>query len=501
MTEKMNKLAFCLDFAGQRMDQSLWVENDRTWDGLAFVQRVETWTRALADRHVSVNQVVAVSLPPSVDLFASVLATWRLGASVLLLPQDLSLDESFRWVQSAEVSGGIVHDKLAKALLRHEELLSWNWGIVQGSHSPNDWSLLEGALEQAESQGPPTLPAWDASRRAVLSLSAGAWQPPLGVSLSQGQIWSSIESLAQDWQRVAQSIETALLDLPVSNTLLQVGLGVLLGDAQISLAPNVSLAELAERSQSSSSVCLTTSRRVVEWGEDLSAQHADALSLEWLWVLGGTVPDDLRKAWPTPLYSAYKIEGCGGIVAWSTSDEEGVGRLLPGLEHRVEREPHLQRHLRPGEALRGEILLRGKQVSLERLNTESIFFQMESSFTDWLSTGDWGSLDRKKHLQIEGHVEDMIEYRDGHFSIRPMEQQLRKHPQILDAVLCKVDHDKKLKAFLEVDAQAPGRPLTSRTVLAYLQEHFPHYMHPKLIEFREELPRNLYGQVARWKLK
>lgn len=505
-----NPFEMFLQSFSSRMEKNVWWDGEKSWMGGDWLRQVDRWTQVFQRKHVAPDQIVVISLPPSLEVCTAVLALWRLRATVFLVPTELPVQDIVGWSQSAGSTGGVVSPAVAEQLYSQRDTLGWNWGLVSGASSVAvEWDNVEAPFPQTRNgESAQAAVAWDPSRRAMLSLSSGTWQPPVGVLLTQDQIWHTVWDVKEAWSQTVKEPTGAILDLPLCSSWLTTSLAILWTGQTVHNQTRMSWSTLVHTASACITpvICLTTAHHARDWlassskAESSASQTPPPATLRWIWALGGFLPSpEKTKNWPVPLYSAYKIEACGGVIAWATAPQAGVGKVFSGITPRVEREPH--KHRKPGDPLRGEVLLEGTQVSTLRLDMESRWFHVECRYPGCLSTGDWGILDRHQHLHIEGHLEDMVEYRDSFFSIQPIEQKLREHRQVQAAVLRVLERNGPLKAFLELDPDAPGTPLSSRTVLTYIQEHFPHYMLPKYVEFREKLPRNVYGEVARWALR
>jgi acyl-coenzyme A synthetase/AMP-(fatty) acid ligase len=422
-----------------------------------------------------------------------------------------------RWLIAAGADAAIIDEDVCRSAGGACDLSEYfRWGFVcdNKKHCPPDW-LSFSELNSIHQQHQPIVPQEDYTHnRWLIALSAGTWLPPVGVVLSHHNMSAAISATANAWLQMAGEESVGILDLPVSASLISVALGIVSSGGKVILTPQSELTRLTEIAELyDAKAMLTTSHRVSMLVTQAAGKKDLNIPLSWIWVVGGAIVSTYRQALPVPLFSAYKIDACGGIAAWADREEFGAGKPLAGIECRILAAP--ERHLRadkprlPDQIVTGEILLRGPMVSFSRLEVESIarleanskFHQIKSE-DSWLYTGDWGGFDRAGNLHMEGNIRDMVEYSGERFSIRPIERQLISHPQIRTAALCTIeDPVKAIKAYIEPEPDAPGRPLTAHTVLSYIQKYFPHYMLPKYIEFNYSLPRNIYGEIARWQLR
>lgn len=497
MVNPESRVQQSLQSVEERAEATLGFDNAFEWGGAAWLQRVQSWTSCLAQRNVQLGTRVALSLPPSFDSLAALLSIWNLGGSGFLLPS-LPATELRSWLKAAQVDGAIIAQADSGWNSLEGEL---SWGLAGETMEDNFFASISEVLESATAFDNDKLPGWDPEREALHSLSAGTWLPPVGVTLNHKQIWAAVDSIQQSWTDHVERGCIGHLCVPSGATFVSTALGILASGDVLQLSSDPSLGHFLSTTSSLQQplVSVTTAQCVRMWLKDPAHTELSLERIRKIWATGGEVADSLPATWNIPVHSSYKVEACGGIVSWANQSDAGVGQLLPGLLSRIERQE--QRHLRPGDTRSGLLYLQGERVSFSRFSLDQSSFEVETNFPNWLPTDDWCSLDAQKQLKVEGHSEDMFVYRDRRFSMRPIEQKLREHPQIRSAVLCAVEDKTLLKAFVEVDPGAPGRILTSRHILSYIQEHFPHYMLPKFVEFRESLPRNHFGEIARWTLK
>jgi acyl-CoA synthetase (AMP-forming)/AMP-acid ligase II len=148
----------------------------------------------------------------------------------------------------------------------------------------------------------------------------------------------------------------------------------------------------------------------------------------------------------------------------------------------------------PGES--GEILLRGPNTMLGYLDDpEATRAAVDAD--GWLHTGDVGHLDARGYLTITDRLKDM--YICGGFNVYPaeVEQALARLDGVADSAVIGVP-DARLgevgKAYLVL---RPGHELAAGDVLAFCKERLANYKVPRLVEFRDTLPRNPSGKVLK----
>ncbi|MFZ0943905.1 MAG: long-chain fatty acid--CoA ligase [Syntrophobacteraceae bacterium] len=149
--------------------------------------------------------------------------------------------------------------------------------------------------------------------------------------------------------------------------------------------------------------------------------------------------------------------------------------------------------VKPGEP--GELLIRSPLVMKEYYgNPEETAGQIKDG---WLSTGDIVVRDEDDYIFIVDRKKDMVIA--GGFNIYPREidEVLFQHPKVLEAVslgIPDVYRGETLKAYIVLQ---PGEAATGEDIIAFCKERLAAYKVPKLVEFRDTLPKSAIGKVLR----
>ncbi len=172
------------------------------------------------------------------------------------------------------------------------------------------------------------------------------------------------------------------------------------------------------------------------------------------------------------------------------------GRATAGFEVRVAGGDTIGDAAGPQPGASGEILLRGPNTMLGYLDDpEATRAAVDAD--GWLHTGDVGHLDARGYLTITDRLKDM--YICGGFNVYPaeVEQALARLDGVADSAVIGVP-DARLgevgKAYLVL---RPGHALAAGDVLAFCKERLANYKVPRLVEFRDTLPRNPSGKVLK----
>ena len=149
--------------------------------------------------------------------------------------------------------------------------------------------------------------------------------------------------------------------------------------------------------------------------------------------------------------------------------------------------------VKPGDP--GEILIKAPSVMKGYWNNPE---ETKSQLVDgWLHTGDIARADEDGYLYIVDRKKDMVIA--GGFNIYPREidEVLYQHPDVAEAMAVGVPDDYRgetIKAFVVLQ---PGAKVSEKEIVAFCKQKLAAYKVPKLVEFRESLPKSAVGKLLR----
>lgn len=147
----------------------------------------------------------------------------------------------------------------------------------------------------------------------------------------------------------------------------------------------------------------------------------------------------------------------------------------------------------PGEP--GEIIIKSPLVMRGYWNNpEETARQVRDG---WLYTGDIGKMDEDGYIYVVDRKKDMIIA--GGFNIYPREidEVLYSHPKVADAVAVGISDQYRgetVKAFVVLKQ---GETATPEEIIAFCREKLAAYKAPKMVEFRDSLPKSAVGKILR----
>ncbi|XP_037454488.1 probable acyl-activating enzyme 5, peroxisomal [Triticum dicoccoides] len=148
----------------------------------------------------------------------------------------------------------------------------------------------------------------------------------------------------------------------------------------------------------------------------------------------------------------------------------------------------------------GEIVLSGSCVMLGYLNDDKA---TQAAIRDdgWFHTGDIGVMHPDGYLEIRDRSKDVIVSGGDTISSMEVESALYGHPAVNEAaVVARLD---------EVLGEAPcafvslkeACTVTADELIAWSRERMPHFMVPKTVVFRAELPKTSTGKMKKYVLR
>ncbi len=174
-----------------------------------------------------------------------------------------------------------------------------------------------------------------------------------------------------------------------------------------------------------------------------------------------------------------------------------IGLPMPDTEFKIVDLETGETEMPIGEV--GELCLKGPQIMEGYLNRPEE--TANSLRNGWFYTGDIAKTDEEGYTYIVDRKKDMVIA--GGFNIYPrdIEEVLYAHPKIMEAAVAGIRdpyRGETLKAYIVIKE---GEALTEDEVINYCKENLAPYKVPKLVEFRDELPKTMIGKVLRRMLR
>jgi long-chain acyl-CoA synthetase len=180
-----------------------------------------------------------------------------------------------------------------------------------------------------------------------------------------------------------------------------------------------------------------------------------------------------------PVYSGESRIGYIG-VPWPDTEAKIVD-LLSGEE------------LPPGEP--GELLIQGPQVMKGYWKMPE---ETEQVLIDgWLHTGDIARMTEDGFFEIVDRKKDMIIASGFNIYPREIEEVLYEHAKVQEAVVAGIPDSYRgetVKAYIVLQE---GETATEEEIIDFCRERLAKYKVPRMVEFRESLPKSMVGKILR----
>jgi long-chain acyl-CoA synthetase len=170
-----------------------------------------------------------------------------------------------------------------------------------------------------------------------------------------------------------------------------------------------------------------------------------------------------------------------------------IGVPVPCVEARIMDAETGEKEMPLGEV--GELVVTGPQVMKGYWNQPE---ETKLVLRDgWLYTGDLARMDEDGYIFIVDRKKDMIIA--GGFNIFPreIEEVLYEHPKIKEAVCYGVDDPYRGQTVKVCVVLKEGETATAEEITEFCRPRLAKFKVPKIVEFRDSLPKSLIGKVLR----
>ncbi|MGV3487975.1 MAG: long-chain-fatty-acid--CoA ligase [Tuberibacillus sp.] len=195
------------------------------------------------------------------------------------------------------------------------------------------------------------------------------------------------------------------------------------------------------------------------------------------------------------LSEASPVTHCNPSFAERKPGSIGIG--IPQTEYKIVDVETGTTELPYGEL--GELVIKGPQVMKGYWHMPE---ETENTLRDgWLYTGDIAKMDENGYVYIMDRKKDMIIASGFNVYPRDVEEVLYEHPAVKEAAVIGVPdayRGETVKAFI---VKKDGVDVTEEEIINYCKNNMAAYRVPKIVAFRDELPKTNVGKVLRRALK
>ncbi|MDJ0865030.1 MAG: long-chain fatty acid--CoA ligase [Myxococcota bacterium] len=148
---------------------------------------------------------------------------------------------------------------------------------------------------------------------------------------------------------------------------------------------------------------------------------------------------------------------------------------------------------------RGEICIRGHNIMKGYWQRPDA--TAEALVNGWFHSGDVGYRDEDGCYWIVDRKKDMI--LRGGFNVYPreVEEVLYSHEAVIEAAVVGSPHESHGEEVKAVVALSPGASVTAEEIVTFCKERLAAYKYPRIVEFREALPKGPTGKILKRELR
>ena len=147
----------------------------------------------------------------------------------------------------------------------------------------------------------------------------------------------------------------------------------------------------------------------------------------------------------------------------------------------------------------GEICIKGPQVMRGYWNRPEETAKVMTE-DGWLRTGDVGHMDEQGYVRIVDRIKDMILVSGFNVYPNEIEGVVALHAGVLEVAAIGVP-DEKSGEIVKIVVVKKDPDLNAEALIAHCKRNLTGYKVPKLVEFRDELPKTNVGKILRRALK
>lgn len=200
----------------------------------------------------------------------------------------------------------------------------------------------------------------------------------------------------------------------------------------------------------------------------------------------------------TKLMEGYGLTECAPLVTVSPYDLEGyngsIGLPAPSTDIKL----MLENDEEAAKGEPGELWVKGPQVMQGYYNRPDA--TAECLKDGWFATGDIATYDDEGFFYIVDRKKDMIIVSGFNVFPNEIEEVVAMHEGVLEVAAIGIPHEvsgEQVKVFVVKKDQS----LTEKDIIKHCRDNLTNYKVPKLVEFRDELPKTNVGKILRRALK
>ncbi|HET7578837.1 MAG TPA: long-chain fatty acid--CoA ligase [Bacillales bacterium] len=170
-----------------------------------------------------------------------------------------------------------------------------------------------------------------------------------------------------------------------------------------------------------------------------------------------------------------------------------IGIPVPSTEYKIMDIATGNEEVANGEE--GELAIRGPQVMKGYWNMPE---ETAKTLRDgWLYTGDIARMDEDGFVYIVDRKKDLIIASGYNIYPREIEEVLYLHPDVVEAAVIGAPDQYRGETVMAVVVLKEGAEADPDGIIAHCQKYMAAYKVPKMVEFRDDLPKSTVGKILR----
>lgn len=210
------------------------------------------------------------------------------------------------------------------------------------------------------------------------------------------------------------------------------------------------------------------------------------------------VAERWQKVTGKVLLEGYGLTECAPVVTVCPTDlssyNGSIGMPVSSTDIRLLDEDGTE--VEAGQA--GELWVKGPQVMVGYLNRPEATDEIIKD--GWLATGDVAKVDEKGYFYIVDRKKDMILVSGFNVYPNEIEEVAAMHDGVLEAAAIGIPNEVSGEVVKLFIVRKDG-VLTEEDVISHCRNHLTGYKVPKVVEFRDELPKTNVGKILRRALR
>lgn len=198
------------------------------------------------------------------------------------------------------------------------------------------------------------------------------------------------------------------------------------------------------------------------------------------------------------LLEGYGLTECSPLVSVNPYDiryhSGSIGLPVPSTDIKLVDEQG--NDVAEGEP--GELCIKGPQVMLGYWQRPDATDEVLKN--GWLQSGDIVTVDHEGFIRIVDRKKDMILVSGFNVYPNEIEDVLMLHPKVREAAAIGVPHEVAGET-VKICVVKKDASLTKEELIVHCKKHLTGYKVPKIVEFREELPKTNVGKILRRELR